>query len=60
MLDAIVARMLARLPSDRYQTASALIVDLERSGLSAALADVCRPGTGEERSVDAGVSGVLK
>jgi eukaryotic-like serine/threonine-protein kinase len=36
-LDAILARMLAREPADRYQTASELIVDLERSGLAAAV-----------------------
>jgi serine/threonine-protein kinase len=34
-LDAILARMLARDPADRYQTASELIVDLERSNLAA-------------------------
>ncbi len=34
-LDVILAKMLARQPRDRYQTASELIVDLERSGLSA-------------------------
>jgi serine/threonine protein kinase len=42
-LDAIVNRMLARLPVDRYQTASALIVDLERSGLSASLPTFADP-----------------
>ncbi len=42
-LDAILARMLARLPADRYQTASALIVDLERSGLSASLPTFADP-----------------
>jgi eukaryotic-like serine/threonine-protein kinase len=42
-LDAIVNRMLARLPGDRYQTASALIVDLERSGLSASLPTFADP-----------------
>ena len=36
-LDRILAKMMARLPKDRYQTASELIVDLERSGLSAAV-----------------------
>ncbi|MGH7171010.1 MAG: serine/threonine-protein kinase [Gemmataceae bacterium] len=35
ILDHILARMLARHPRDRYQTASELIVDLERSRLSA-------------------------
>jgi serine/threonine-protein kinase len=34
-LDDILARMLAREPADRYQTASELIVDLERSDLAA-------------------------
>jgi eukaryotic-like serine/threonine-protein kinase len=34
-LEGILARMLAREPADRYQTASELIVDLERSGLAA-------------------------
>jgi eukaryotic-like serine/threonine-protein kinase len=34
-LDSILAQMLARDPADRYQTASELIVDLERSGLAA-------------------------
>jgi len=34
-LDKILARMLARQPRDRYQTASELIVDLERSRLAA-------------------------
>jgi serine/threonine-protein kinase len=33
-LDAILDKMLARSPKDRYQTASELIVDLERSGLA--------------------------
>jgi serine/threonine-protein kinase len=37
VLDQIVARMLARQPRDRYQTASELIVDLERSRLTAAV-----------------------
>jgi serine/threonine protein kinase len=35
VLDDILARMLAREPSDRYQTASELIVDLERANLAA-------------------------
>jgi serine/threonine-protein kinase len=35
VLDRILARMLARSPRDRYQTASELIIDLERSGLAA-------------------------
>jgi serine/threonine protein kinase len=33
VLDEILAKMLAREPRDRYQTASELIVDLDRSGL---------------------------
>jgi serine/threonine-protein kinase len=37
LLDQILGRMLAALPGDRYQTASELIVDLERSGLAASL-----------------------
>ncbi|HYV37079.1 MAG TPA: serine/threonine-protein kinase, partial [Gemmataceae bacterium] len=36
-LNSILARMLARDPADRYQTASELIVELERSELSAAV-----------------------
>lgn len=35
ILDHILSRMLAREPRDRYQTASELIVDLERSRLAA-------------------------
>jgi len=35
VLDHIISKMLAREPRDRYQTASELIVDLERSLLSA-------------------------
>ncbi len=35
VLDHILSRMLAREPRDRYQTASELIVDLERSRLAA-------------------------
>ncbi len=35
VLDQIIDRMLARDPADRYQTASELIVDLDRSGLAA-------------------------
>lgn len=34
VLDQILEKMLAREPRDRYQTASELIVDLERSGLA--------------------------
>jgi serine/threonine-protein kinase len=36
-LDQILAKMLAREPRDRYQTASELIVDLDRSELAAAV-----------------------
>jgi eukaryotic-like serine/threonine-protein kinase len=36
-LDRILGKMLARSPKDRYQTASDLIVDLERSRLAAAV-----------------------
>jgi len=42
-LDGILARMLAREPADRYQTASELIVDLERSGLAAAVPSFVDP-----------------
>lgn len=42
-LDAILARMLARDPQDRYQTASELIVDLERSNLAAAVPSFVNP-----------------
>jgi serine/threonine protein kinase len=37
LLDGILARMMARNPRDRFQTASELIVHLERSQLAAAL-----------------------
>jgi serine/threonine-protein kinase len=37
ILDRIIDKMLARDPKDRYQTASELIVDLERSNLAAAV-----------------------
>jgi len=37
LLDGILARMMARNPRDRFQTASELIVQLERSQLAAAL-----------------------
>jgi serine/threonine protein kinase len=42
-LDAILAKMLAREPRHRYQTASELIVDLERSNLAAALPSFIDP-----------------
>jgi serine/threonine-protein kinase len=42
-LDAIIARMLARLPRDRYQTASELLVDLERSGLATVVLSFVNP-----------------
>ena len=42
-LDAILARMMARQPRDRYQTASELIVDLERSRLSSPLPTFADP-----------------
>ena len=41
-LDAILARMMARMPRDRYQTASELIVDLERSRPGGGVADLRR------------------
>jgi serine/threonine protein kinase len=37
VLERILARMLARDPGDRYQTASELIVDLERANLASAV-----------------------
>jgi serine/threonine protein kinase len=43
ILDHILSRMLARLPRERYQTASELIVDLERSRLSAPLPTFADP-----------------
>ncbi len=42
-LDHILARMLAREPCDRYQTASELIVDLERSNLAASVPSFIDP-----------------
>jgi serine/threonine-protein kinase len=42
-LDRVLAKMLAKNPADRYQTASELIVDMERSGLSAALPSFADP-----------------
>jgi serine/threonine protein kinase len=43
VLDHILSRMLAREPRDRYQTASELIVDLERSRLAAAVPSFADP-----------------
>jgi serine/threonine protein kinase len=43
ILDHILARMLAREPRDRYQTASELIVDLERSRLAAPVPSFADP-----------------
>ena len=43
ILDQILARMLARHPRDRYQTASELIIDLERSRLSSPLPSFADP-----------------
>jgi serine/threonine protein kinase len=43
ILDHILSRMLAREPRDRYQTASELIVDLERSRLAAPLPTFADP-----------------
>ena len=37
VMDRILAKMLAREPDDRYQTASELIIDLEKSRLAAAV-----------------------
>jgi serine/threonine-protein kinase len=42
-LDRILARMLAPLPRDRYQTASELIIDLERAQLAAAVPTFADP-----------------
>jgi eukaryotic-like serine/threonine-protein kinase len=42
-LDMIIARMLARDPRGRYQTASELIIDLERSRLSAPMLSFTDP-----------------
>jgi serine/threonine-protein kinase len=42
-LDHILEKMLAREPRDRYQTASELIVDLERSNLAAAVPSFVNP-----------------
>jgi serine/threonine protein kinase len=42
-LDRILFKMLARDPQDRYQTASELIVDLERSDLAAAVPSFIDP-----------------
>jgi len=43
LLDHILSRMLAREPRDRYQTASELIVDLERSRLAAPVPSFADP-----------------
>ncbi len=43
VLDQILDKMLAREPKDRYQTASELIVDLDRSGLAAAVPSFVDP-----------------
>ncbi|HMC65207.1 MAG TPA: serine/threonine-protein kinase, partial [Gemmataceae bacterium] len=42
-LDRILDKMLAREPADRYQTASELIIDLERSNLAAAVPSFVDP-----------------
>jgi serine/threonine-protein kinase len=42
-LDRILARMMARQPRDRYQTASELIIDLERSRLAAEVPSFADP-----------------
>jgi serine/threonine-protein kinase len=47
-LEAILARMLARRPNDRYQTASELIVDLERSRLAADVPSFADPDLAEK------------
>ncbi len=43
VLDRILARMMARQPRDRYQTASELIVDLERAHLAAEMPTFADP-----------------
>jgi serine/threonine-protein kinase len=43
LVDRILARMLARTPKERYQTASELIIDLERSGLVPAIPSFADP-----------------
>ena len=43
VLDAIISKMLAREPKDRYQTASELIVDLERTNLAASVPSFTDP-----------------
>jgi serine/threonine-protein kinase len=43
VLDHILGRMLARQPKDRYQTASELIIDLERSHLAAEVPSFADP-----------------
>jgi serine/threonine-protein kinase len=42
-LDPILDKMMARDPSDRYQTASELIIDLERTGLAVKLLSFADP-----------------
>jgi hypothetical protein len=44
LLDTILARLMAREPRHRYQTASELIVDLERSQLAAPVPSFIDPG----------------
>jgi serine/threonine-protein kinase len=48
VLDHILARMLARQPRDRYQTASELIIDLERSRLAAPVPSFADPQRARE------------
>jgi len=50
-LDIILAKMMAREPRERYQTASELIVDLERSNLAAALPSFTDPDRAMEDPV---------
>ena len=56
-LDTILGRMLAREPRDRYQTASELIVDLERSRLAAPSPSFADPDLASQGPVGAGVPG---
>ena len=52
-LDAILARMMARRPCDRYQTAATLVGDLEQSQLAADVPRVCPAGLEPRRAQSA-------
>ncbi len=54
-LDSVLRRMLARRPEDRYESASALVADLERLGMAAAVtgfANVSAALNGDSRGKD--------